>query len=286
MRLNFSAFGKSLIAASTATLALVLLSNLSVDYIQAAMAQATADDTTVEATDGDGKFGRHRHLKRARRAYDNSAAATSEGDPGNSAIPANPNFASGPGAAPSGRFVRSGGRREFAGGGMKMRLLKERAGLGAGMGSGISRGPLDLSQLNLTDEQKTRITDQRGKSKGQAKELQGTIKAKRLEMRDMMFDPAFSPEQIRAKRQELRKVQDQAELLMLNDFLSMRSVLTPDQLKKLRPNVAARGRGIANAAAAPVTSSSPSTPEAAPDATSSVTSSFATVNSGSAKKGK
>lgn len=121
-------------------------------------------------------------------------------------------------------------------------------GPGPGFGSrlkhsGLGRAPLDLTSLNLTEEQKNRIKAQRAKSAPRARELQQLVKAKRLEMRDLMFDPAASAKQLTDKRQELRAAQDEAEALMLNDFIGMRSVLTAEQLKhlpELKP-----GRGLA-----------------------------------------
>lgn len=257
MRLNCSGFSKRLFLAGTASLALLLVSSLSGAYLPVALAQGGGEG--VESQSDAESFGRRvRQIKRARRAQE----AAAQGVETDTAPGAGPGF-SAPGANP--RFDDLNRKREFAGAGMKMRM-----GNNSG---GMNRSPLDLSQLNLTDEQKARITEQRSKAKGQAKELQAAIKVKRLEMRDMMFDPSFSPEQIRAKRAELRKVQEQAEMLMLNDFLSMRSVLTADQLRRLRPNAAGRGRGIAEASTTSVT------PEPAADTNSGVTSNFATLNS-------
>jgi Spy/CpxP family protein refolding chaperone len=261
MRLNCSGFSKRLFLAGTAGLALLLVSTLSGAYLPVALAQGGGEG--VESQSDADSFGRRvRQIKRARRAQE----AAAQGVETDTAPGAGPGF-SGQGANP--RFDGLSRKREFAGAGMKMRM-----GNNSG---GMNRSPLDLSQLNLTDEQKTRITEQRSKAKGQAKELQAAIKVKRLEMRDMMFDPAYSPEQIRAKRAELRKVQEQAEMLMLNDFLSMRSVLTADQLRRLRPNAAGRGRGIAEAAASSVA------PEPATDASGGVTSNFATLNSNASR---
>lgn len=106
-------------------------------------------------------------------------------------------------------------------------------GPGPGFRHGMGHGPLDLSSLNLTDDQKTRIKTQRSKTAPRARELQASIKAKKVEMRDLMFDPASTGKQILDKRQELRALQDEAETLMLNDFIAMRSVLTAEQLKHL-----------------------------------------------------
>lgn len=259
MRLNCSGFGKSLLVAGSASLTLLLLS-LSFDLgCRPAYAQPAIDDAAVEsASDVAPSFNRRAwQAKRARRAQEAAGASQP--------LESDTSFAgsalSGAGPAGRARFDGPSRKREFAGAAMKMRM-----GNNSG---GMNRSPLDLSQLNLTDEQKARITEQRSKSKGQGKDVQQAIKSKRMEMRDMMFDPAFSAEQIRAKRTELRKLQDQAEMLMLNDFLSMRAVLTADQLRRLRPNVA--GRGVADASTTSIA------PEPAPD-TASPTSSFASFN--------
>lgn len=261
MRLNCSSFSKRLFLAGTAGLALLLESTLSGAYLPVALAQGGGEGVESHS-DADNLGRRVRQIRRARRAQE----AAAQGVETDTAPGAGPGFST-PGANP--RFDGLSHKREFAGAGMKMRMGNNNGGM--------NRSPLDLSQLNLTDEQKTRITEQRSKAKGQGKELQAAIKAKRLEMRDMMFDPAFSPEQIRAKRAELRKVQEQAEMLMLNDFLSMRSVLTADQLRRLRPNAAGRGRGIAEASTSSVT------PEPAADANVGVTSNFATLNSNASR---
>lgn len=269
MRLNCSGFGKSLFVAGTASLSLLLAATFSLEWAPSACAQATTDDASVEPASDDQQFNRRaRQIKRARRAREASLA--------NQPVESDAATTTNLGTASSGanfnhgnKFDGPGRRREFAGAAMKMRM-------GNGNG-GLNRSPLDLSQLNLTDEQKARITEQRGKSKSQAKELQQAIKAKRIEMRDMMFDPAFNADQIRAKRSEMRKMQDQAELLMFNDFLSMRAVLTPEQLRKLRPNIAGRGRGIADAST--TTTAPEPRPEVNSDATSGASSSALKVKS-------
>lgn len=101
-----------------------------------------------------------------------------------------------------------------------------------GMG-GMGGKPLDFSQLGLTDEQKSKIKAMRAKTQGKAKDLQQTIRDKRLEMRDLLFDPNATEPQIRAKKSELRQIQDQAENLMIDDFLGIRAVLTAEQKQKL-----------------------------------------------------
>ncbi|MBP9094410.1 Spy/CpxP family protein refolding chaperone [bacterium] len=269
MQLSCSVFGKSLLVAGTASLTL-LLSSFSVGFVcSPARAQAPIESAGADSTDDPSGFNRRaRQIKRFRRAQEAAGANQSL------EIDTPPDDSATAQSRPMGRarFDGPGRNREFAGAAMKMRM-----GNNSG---GMNRSPLDLSQLNLTDEQKARITEQRSKSKGPAKELQQAIKSKRMEMRDMMFDPAFSAEQIRAKRAELRKVQDQAEMLMLNDFLSMRAVLTAEQLRRLRPNIAGRGRGIAEASTTSIA------PEPTNDAVGGPTSSFASFNNAGPVKSK
>ncbi len=73
----------------------------------------------------------------------------------------------------------------------------------------------------------------RSQTQLKAKELQKDLKAKRAEMRDLLFEPDSTAEQIKAKHSELKQTQEQVENLMINDFIGIRSVLTSEQKKKL-----------------------------------------------------
>lgn len=97
----------------------------------------------------------------------------------------------------------------------------------------FGRHPLDLSPLNLTDAQKEKIRGIRGKTSEKAREIRRVMQAKQKEMRDLMFDPDAGDDLIRSKRFELRKLRDQIEEMTINDFLSIRAVLTPEQKKRL-----------------------------------------------------
>lgn len=124
-----------------------------------------------------------------------------------------------------GGFRRRGG---MGGGGMRGERKMFRGG-----GQLFGRSPLDLSSLNLTEAQKTKIKEVRQQSSPRSRELMKSIQSNRMGLRDMMFDPNMTDAQIKAKRAELRKLQDQSEDLMLNDFLTIRSVLTKEQRAKL-----------------------------------------------------
>lgn len=93
--------------------------------------------------------------------------------------------------------------------------------------------PLDLTSLNLTDAQKQKIQQTREVNGAKCKELRKTVRERKSELRDLMFDPRASDEAIRSKRKELRQLQDKVEELQINDFLAIRSVLTPEQKEKL-----------------------------------------------------
>lgn len=118
---------------------------------------------------------------------------------------------------------------------------------GRGPFSGGKRA-LDLAPLNLTEEQKSRIQQMRSRTSTRARELRRKLLSGGQELRDMMFDPSASDEMIRAKGRELRRLHEQVEDIKLDDFLSIRSVLTADQRKHL-PEVKPGGPRAAMAGA-------------------------------------
>jgi Spy/CpxP family protein refolding chaperone len=112
-------------------------------------------------------------------------------------------------------------------------------------GGGIfGKRPLDFSTLNLSDEQKQRIQQIRGQNSTRARDMQKNVKAQRDIMKDMMFDPNANDDQIRAKRKEVRQMQDKLEEMQFNDFLAIRKVFTPEQ-KKLFADLKPQDRKVA-----------------------------------------
>ncbi|MFN8552686.1 MAG: Spy/CpxP family protein refolding chaperone [Candidatus Obscuribacterales bacterium] len=106
-------------------------------------------------------------------------------------------------------------------------------GMGGGGGNFFGKKALDLTSLNLSPEQKQKIQEMRGQVAPKTRELRKQLAAKRAELRDMMFEANAGDDQVRAKRKEVRQLQDKIEDMQLNDFLGIRSVLTPDQRLKL-----------------------------------------------------
>lgn len=101
-------------------------------------------------------------------------------------------------------------------------------------GGVFGKGPLDLTALNLTDEQKQKIAQMHGDNGAKMRDLMRKRRDLTTQMRDLMFDPDVNETQIRAKRDEVRQVQEKLEDLRLNDFLSIRSLLTAEQRQKLK----------------------------------------------------
>lgn len=108
---------------------------------------------------------------------------------------------------------------------------------------GIGRGALDFSALNLSEDQKTRIKNLRSEVQGKAREAHSNLRARRAEMRDLFFSPDATDKQIREKHAEVRAAQDKAESMMVEDFIAIRQVLTPEQRKQLADNRPERFRG-------------------------------------------
>jgi len=141
------------------------------------------------------------------------------------------------GAEQGGAFGQGAGRRPGAAG-----------GLGGGGAAGRRLTAIDFKKLGLSDEQKQRIRDMRSKNSGRARDLRQTLRDKRGEMRDLMFDPNATEAQIRGKLREVSRMQDQMENMQIDDFLSLRSVLTPEQrrhLPEIMPQQGVRQPGAA-----------------------------------------
>jgi Spy/CpxP family protein refolding chaperone len=149
----------------------------------------------------------------------------------------------GPGGGPGGFGGGPGGpgaedmsfRRRGQGGFQPGMMQNFRAG-GAGMGrgqAGFGGHALDLTPLSLSDEQKEKIKAMREQTRGRIKELRKGVNDKQNEMKALLFNPDASESQIRAARASLRKLQDQMDETNMNDLLSIRAMLTPEQKKRL-----------------------------------------------------
>ncbi|MFX5634061.1 periplasmic heavy metal sensor, partial [Acinetobacter baumannii] len=90
-------------------------------------------------------------------------------------------------------------------------------------GSFFGKGPLDLTPLALTDEQKQKIQQMRSDNAGKARELMRKRRELGGQMKEILFGPDSTDAQIKAKRDELRQVQEKLEDIRLDDMLAIRS---------------------------------------------------------------
>lgn len=100
-------------------------------------------------------------------------------------------------------------------------------------GFGFGGRALDLTQLNLSEKQKSDILALRAKHSQQAKSIQKNLRDKRMELRNMLFSPELNRKALQDKRTELRGLQNQMDDITIDDFLGVRSVLNEEQIKKL-----------------------------------------------------
>ena len=165
-----------------------------------------------------------------------------QGGPG-----AMPGSASSPSPRPGLGGGDGGGGREMLPGGDMRRGLREQSGA-SGPGRGGSRArpggmqggrqwfgrqPIRLDRLNLSEKQKQRIQTMRQGNATRAREVNKQLRSKRAHLKEMLFDPGASQEQILEQQAQYSTLRNQADEIMLNDFLGIRSVLTKEQLNRL-----------------------------------------------------
>ena len=89
------------------------------------------------------------------------------------------------------------------------------------------------SQLNLTDQQKKQLDENRNKSKEQNKALFNQIKEKRALIRQELQKDKLDMDKINQANSELKKIEGQFLDFRLQGMLETRKILTPEQFKKL-----------------------------------------------------
>lgn len=123
--------------------------------------------------------------------------------------------------------------------------MRQRGGGGGGMMGGGGFGghrQLDLTSLNLTDEQKQHIHQIRQATREKAKQMRRDLMTKQTNMRNLFFSADATESQIKQARRELRKAQDQMDEINFDDLLQVRNTLTPEQKQKL-PGIAPAREG-------------------------------------------
>jgi Spy/CpxP family protein refolding chaperone len=105
-----------------------------------------------------------------------------------------------------------------------------------------------IEQLNLTDEQKSKVAAIRQKYQEKTKKLRETLRSNEQELNSLLSNNA-SDRDIRSKHQQISRNRQEMSNLQFESFLEIRQVLTPAQrtefsqlMQERRPNSRNRGR--------------------------------------------
>jgi zinc resistance-associated protein len=102
----------------------------------------------------------------------------------------------------------------------------------AGPGYGLRRNadfPGGYNQLNLTPEQKTKLTDLKERQWKETVSLRNEMQTKRLEMRTLWTAPTPDKDKILAKQKEINELRDRLQARATDFRLEVRRILTPEQ---------------------------------------------------------
>lgn len=90
----------------------------------------------------------------------------------------------------------------------------------------------NLENLNLTPEQRQQLQAVRQQYQSRMEQTRNQLRTAKEELRQMMSGTA-SEDQIRAKYQQVRELENQMASLRFESMLAMRSILTPQQRQSL-----------------------------------------------------
>ena len=102
------------------------------------------------------------------------------------------------------------------------------AGPGYGFGRNVNC-PNGYNQLNLTPEQKTKLTELQEKQWKETVSLRNEMQTKRLELRTLWTAPTPDKDKILAKQKEINALRDQLQAKATDFRLESRRILTPEQ---------------------------------------------------------
>ena len=85
-----------------------------------------------------------------------------------------------------------------------------------------------IEQLNLTDDQKSKVAAIRQKYRGKIQKLQETIRKNEQELNSLLSNNA-SDREFRSKHQQISRNRQEMSNLQFESFLEIRQVLTPAQ---------------------------------------------------------
>ena len=122
------------------------------------------------------------------------------------------------------------------------------AGLAVAAGPGFGSGgygncPQGYNQLNLTPEQKTKLTAMQEKNWKDTVTLRNEMQTKRLELQTLWTAPTPDKDKILAKQKELNELRNKMQAKGTDFRLEARKVLTPEQAAQVGSFGPGRGFG-------------------------------------------
>ncbi|WP_448532643.1 Spy/CpxP family protein refolding chaperone [Parathermosynechococcus lividus] len=103
-------------------------------------------------------------------------------------------------------------------------------------------GYRNFENLNLTPEQRQQLQAVRQQYQSRMEQTRNQLRTAKEELRQMMSGTA-SDDQIRAKHQQVRELENQMASLRFESMLAMRSILTPQQRQALATQMQQRRPG-------------------------------------------
>lgn len=106
------------------------------------------------------------------------------------------------------------------------------AGPGFGFGRNVNC-PEGYNQLNLTPEQKTKLTELKEKQWKETVSLRNEMQTKRLELRTLWTAPSPDKDKVLAKQKEINELRDKLQAKATDFRLETRKILTPEQAAQI-----------------------------------------------------
>ena len=93
-----------------------------------------------------------------------------------------------------------------------------------------------IEKLNLTTEQKDKISDLRSKNQKEMIDLRADLKKKEIDMRDLRKDTKVTRDAVISKVKEINDVRDKIAIARANHQMDLYEILTPEQKKIWQEN--------------------------------------------------
>jgi periplasmic protein CpxP/Spy len=122
-------------------------------------------------------------------------------------------------------------------------------GFGWGRGPGFGHGPCaggdfgGYAGLDLTADQKAKLSEMRDAQFKEMKPLMDQMRAKRDELRKLWLEPSPDQAKITAAQKEMNSLRDQMQDRMTTFRLDALKGLTPEQKEKMKTAASSRGFG-------------------------------------------